>query len=103
MGDELKTAYELAMERLRAADEKAPVPLSDEARRQIAEIRSEYEAKRAEASILAAARAAAAGAAGDEERVEQVEEEYRREAARLAAEEESRVSSVRTGGSPPSR
>ena len=97
MGDELKSAYELAMERLRARDRDERVPLSEEQRHRIVEIRAEFQARRAEASIMADARKAAALAAGDDVRLEQVENEYRREVARLTAAEESRVEALRRG------
>jgi hypothetical protein len=54
-GDGPKSAYELAMERLRAKDREAGVterPLTDEQRAKIAEIRSFYDAKLAEREIL---------------------------------------------------
>lgn len=97
MGDELKSAYELAMARLRARDRDERTPLTEEQRRRIAEIRAEFQARRAEASIMADARKAAALAAGDDVRLEQVENEYRREVARLGAEEEARVEALRRG------
>jgi hypothetical protein len=53
--DAPKSAYELAMERLRKKDQDAgitAVPLTEEQRTQIAEIRSFYEAKIAEQKVL---------------------------------------------------
>jgi hypothetical protein len=97
MGDELKSAYELAMERLRSRDRDERAPIGVEQRRRIVELKAEFQARRAEASIMADARKAAAIAAGDDVRLEQVENEYRREAARLAAEEESRLEALRRG------
>ncbi|MCU0222619.1 MAG: hypothetical protein MUF27_00815 [Acidobacteria bacterium] len=97
MGDELKSAYELAMERLRSRDRDERAPLGAEQRRRIVELKAEFQARRAEASIMADARKAAAIAAGDDVRLEQVENEYRREVARLAAEEESRLEVLRRG------
>ena len=52
---ELKSAYELAMERLRKQDAEAgvePRPLSDEQRAAIAEARRFYEAKLAQHDVL---------------------------------------------------
>jgi hypothetical protein len=97
MGDELKSAYELAMERLRSRDRDERVPLSEEQRHRIVEVRAEFQARRAEASIMADARKSAAIAAGDDVRLEQVENDYRREVARLNAEEESRIETLRRG------
>ena len=54
-GDGPKSAYELAMERLRQKDREAGVserPLTDEQKTKIAEIRSFYDAKLAEREIL---------------------------------------------------
>ncbi|MCU0231888.1 MAG: hypothetical protein MUC67_11010 [Acidobacteria bacterium] len=97
MGDELKSAYELAMERLRSRDRDDRAPLTEEQRRRIVELRAEYQARRAELSIMADTRKVAALAAGDDVRLEQIENEYRREVARLNAEEESRVEALRRG------
>jgi hypothetical protein len=97
MGDELKSAYELAMQRLRSREREERVPLTEEQRHRIVEVRAEFQARRAEASIMADARKAAALAAGDDVRLEQVENEYRREVARLNAEEASRVEALRRG------
>jgi len=97
MGDELKSAYELAMERLRSRDRDERVPLTAEQRHRIGGVRAEFQARRAEASIMADARKAAAIAAGDDVRLEQVENELRREVARLNAEEEARVDALRRG------
>jgi hypothetical protein len=56
MGDDApKSAYELAMERLRKKDQDegvVVVPLNDAQRAQIAEVRSFYEAKIAEQKVL---------------------------------------------------
>jgi hypothetical protein len=51
----MKSAYELAMERLRKSDAEAGIehkPLTDAQRTAIAEIRSVYEAKLAEIQVL---------------------------------------------------
>lgn len=95
MGDELKSAYELAMERLRSRDRYERVTLTEGQRHRIVEVRAEFQARRAEASIMADARKAAAIAAGDDVRLEQIENDYRREVARLNAEEESRIEALR--------
>lgn len=52
---ELKSAYELAMERLRAKDGDE-MPLSEAQREAIAEVRNEYRAKLAEREIMLKAR-----------------------------------------------
>lgn len=95
MEGELKSAYQLAIERLRARERGESVPLPEAARRRISGIRSEFQARRAEVSILAEARKADAAAAGDDVRLEQIESDRRREMARLLAEEESLVEAER--------
>jgi hypothetical protein len=98
MGDELKSAYEVAMERLRARDgERGERPLSDEQKAEIAEVRAEMRAKRAELAILHDSRRAAALAAGDLEALARLEDEYGRETARLTEREEERVRAIRSG------
>lgn len=55
MADKLKSAFELAMERLDASDRKRGVKrqqLSEAQKRKIAKLRKEAEAKRAEIEIL---------------------------------------------------
>ena len=56
MPDELKSAYELAMERLRDKDREAGVeqqkPLTDKQKKEIARLRQEAKAKLAEFEIL---------------------------------------------------
>ena len=59
-GDEPKTAYELAMERLRQKDRESAVedrPLTDAQKASIAEARKIYQAKVAEREILHRGRA----------------------------------------------
>ena len=51
----MKTAYELAMERLKKKDEEAGIeakPLTDAQKARIAEIRNFYEAKLAEVQVM---------------------------------------------------
>lgn len=81
----LKSAYELAMERLRAKDRSEGVPeatpLTDEQKREIARLRQEAHAKLAELEILHRKNLAAAG--GDPAEVAKTEENYRRDRARI--------------------
>jgi len=96
MSERLKSAFELAMERLRAqgggADAK---PLTDEQRSRIAALRREFEARRAEASVLHDSAVAEARAAGDAERILKLEDEFQRETKALAEQEQAQVQSVR--------
>jgi len=95
---EPKSAYELAMERLRRKDAEQGVEhrvLSDDQKAEIAEVRSRYEARLAEREILHASQRAKAAA--DAAAVEVLEEEYRRDRDRLIRERDSRIEKIREG------
>lgn len=93
----LKSAYELAMERLRAKDRSEGVaeekPLTDEQKREIARLRQEAKAKLAELEILHRKNLAAAG--GDPAEVAKTEENYLRDRARIEERMETKVKQVR--------
>ena len=93
----MKSAYELAMERLKKQDKDAGIerkPLSDQQKTTIAEIRNFYDAKLAEADLrhqdkmLTTLDAAERG---------KRDEEYRRDRERLSAERDAKIEKVRTG------
>ena len=91
----LKSAYELAMERLRKNDEAAGIqhqPLADEQKAAIAEIRNFYEAKLAEVEVLH--RGQLQKLFDPAERAER-EQEYRRDRERLTSERDSKIEKVR--------
>ena len=91
-----KSAYELALERLRRKDREEGVeerPLSDEQRGRIAELRRVYEARLAEREILH--HSSLRKAAGDPEAVEKLEEEYRRDRERIASERDRKIEAAR--------
>ena len=95
-GDEPKSAYELAMERLRQKDKEASVedrPLSDDQKAAIAEARQFYTAKIAELDILH--RSALAGA-GSHEEVERLNENLRRDKERLANDRDRKIAQIRS-------
>jgi hypothetical protein len=95
--DAPRSAFELAMERLRRKDEEAGIeerPLTAEQKAKIGEIRQFYEAKLAEREIL---HKASLRKAPDPEAYEQLEEEYRRDRERLASEREGKIEKVRAG------
>jgi len=96
MSDERpKTAYELAMERLRKKDTEAGVgerPLSAEQKAAIAEARQVHDAKVAEREILH--QAALRGAASHEE-IERLNEELRRDKERLASARDRKITEIR--------
>ena len=96
----MKTAYELAMEKLRRQDAErgeSQEQLTPAQRDQIAEIRKVCQAKLAEREILHQAEIRKAYATGEPEAVSKVEEDYRRDRARLEEDAESRVRDVRAG------
>lgn len=95
--DAPKSAFELAMERLRQKDRADGVverPMTDAQRTRIAEIRAFYEAKLAELAIL---NRPSPAQAEDEEALALLEEKYRDERERLQAERERKIAEVRAG------
>ncbi len=93
-----KSAYEIALERLKRKDREAGVeqqPLSDEQRSRIAELRRIYEARLAEREILQQSALRKAG--DDPEALERLEQEYRRDRERITSERDRKVEQVRTG------
>lgn len=92
-----KSAYELAMERLRKKDREDGVeekPLSDEQREAIAEARRVAEARFAEREIL---HRSALGRTGDPDAVAVLEEEYRRDRERIASDRDRKIAEIRQG------
>jgi hypothetical protein len=96
MSDERpKTAYELAMERLRKKDTESGVderPLSAEQKVAIAEARQVHDAKVAEREIL---HQAALRGAGSHEEIERLNEELRRDRERLASARDRKITEIR--------
>jgi hypothetical protein len=101
MSDERpKSAYEIAMERLRKKDAEAGVderPLTGEQKAAIAEARQVHEAKVAEREILH--QAALRGAVSHDE-VERLNEELRRDRERLASARDRKIAEIRKQESP---
>jgi hypothetical protein len=90
-----KSSYELAMERLRKRDEEAGIenrPVTDAQKAAIAEIRSFYEARIAEAEILHQSKLRATM---DPQARAVLEEEYRRDRERLNSERDSKIEKAR--------
>jgi hypothetical protein len=93
--DRPKSAFELAMERLRQKDKEASIedrPLTDEQKAAIAEARQFYKAKVAEREIL---HQAALRAAGTHEEIERLNEELRRDQERLANDRDRKIAEIR--------
>jgi hypothetical protein len=96
--DAPKSAYELAMERLRKKDAESGVesaPLTDERRAAIAEVRSFYEAKSAEVEVL---HQSALRRTVEPDARALLEEQYRRDRERLNSERDSKIERIRRGG-----
>ena len=93
----LKSAYELAMDRLRQKDREEGVepsePLDDAQKERIAELRREAKAKLAEMEILHRKDVAAAGS--EPEKLRELEENYRIDRARVESRVESEIAKVR--------
>ena len=95
----MKSAYELAMERLEKDDPSSAKVLSDEQKARLDELNSSYRTKIAEREVFLRGKIAAAKAKGDRDEMESLERELRGEKARLEEECESEKEKVRRGGS----
>jgi hypothetical protein len=92
-----KTAYELAVERLRKKDQEAGIetrPVTDEQKVAIAEVRNFYEAKLAEAEVMHQSKIRAVF---DPAARELLEQEYRRDRERLTSERDGKIERIRRG------
>ena len=97
-GKKLKSAYELAMERLERADRKAGVArrsLDAGQKRRIAELRRNAEAKHAEIEIVYRDKLAAA--AGDPQQIAELEEKRRIDSQRVDSALDSAIRGVKDG------
>lgn len=95
-----KSAYELAMQRLRKKDRDAGVEerlLSSEQRAEIADVRRVYDARLAEREILYQSERRRAETP---EALEQLEQNYRRDRERLARERDAKVETIRSSSRP---
>jgi hypothetical protein len=92
----MKTAYELAMERLNKAS--PAVKLTAAQKGQLAELDSKYAAKIAEREIASQSELNAAQAAGDPAAVDRVREQLARERKALQQELEEKKEAVRRAG-----
>lgn len=95
-----KSAFELAMERLRRKDREEGVEeaaLTEEQKAAIGEIRKVYEARLAEREILHQSSLRKAG--HDPAAMEALEADYRRDRERTASERDRKIEGVRRGPS----
>jgi hypothetical protein len=96
--DAPKTAYELAMERLRQKDRQAGAeerPLTDQERAAIAEVRRIYEAKLAEREIL---HQHSLRQARTPEDIARLADELARDRERYTSERDRKIAEIRKGG-----
>lgn len=96
MADELKSSFDLAMERLARKGEGISM-LSEEQRHALEEVTARTRAKIAEIEILYGKKIAEAGEAGDAEKAAKLAGEQRVEIARVREKEESERSRIRKG------
>jgi hypothetical protein len=96
--DEPKSAYEIAMEKLREKDrqsgEEGPVTLTPKQKEKIAACRNKAEAQLAEMEILFRSTRAAAA---DPEALQKAEEEYTRERRRVEERRDAEIARIRSG------
>jgi len=93
----MKSAYELAMERLAKSDPEAARPLTAEQKARLAEIDRVYQGKVAEREIFLQKQLQEALVAQDAEAVAQVQRQIQDEKARLEEEREAEKDQVRKG------
>ena len=94
----MKTAYELAMERLHRKDAETGETgsrLTDKQRKEIAEVRGFYKAKLAEREILHQSELIKTRAVGDPEAIRKLEQDYQTDRRRIEDDMESKVRSIR--------
>lgn len=95
----MKSAYELAMERLAASDPDAAGPaLSEEQKAALADLDQRYKAKIAEREVFLNKQLTEARTQGDHEALEQIQTQLRNERARLEDEKEREKEKVRQVG-----
>ncbi len=98
MADERpKTAYEIAMERLRSKDETESRPLTDQQKAAIGEARQVHQARVAEREIL---HQAALRKAASHEEIGQLNDALRRDMDRLATDRDRKIAQIK-GETPP--
>lgn len=90
----MKSAYELAMERLRAAEGDAPT-LSDAQKRELADIDARYRAKIAEREIFLQGKLTEAAQGADAQAVDDLRRQIASERVRLEEDREAEKERVR--------
>ena len=96
--DAPRSAYEIAIERLKQKDRDEGIeerPITDEQRAEIAEARSQYEARCAEREIL---HQSALRKTEDPAERETLDQQYRRDRERFASDRDSKIRKIRGEG-----
>ncbi len=93
----MKSAYELAMERLAKSDPSAGKPLTPEQKSRLADIDRVYQGKTAEREIFLQKQLNEALAAGNAEEADKIRQQLANEKARLQEEREAEKDRVRSG------
>ncbi len=86
----MKSAYELAMERLNASDPDAVKPLTEQQKNELSEIDQRYKAKKAEREIFLNKQLEEALLKGESEEAENITKQISNERLRLEDERERR-------------
>jgi hypothetical protein len=94
----MKSAYELAMERL--AKTSPAIKLTAAQKKELAELDSRYAAKIAEREIALTGEIAAAAAAGEFEKEEQLRQQLQTDRKRLQSELEDKKEQIRNSAKP---
>lgn len=93
----MKSAYELAMERLNAENPNENAPLTEEQKEELSDLDNKYNAKVAERKIAHDKRIAEANAKGDFQDLAKAQEELRIDLDRIESDRESAKDRVRSG------
>jgi|ETNmetMinimDraft_22_1059887.scaffolds.fasta_scaffold00014_21 hypothetical protein len=94
----MKSAYELAMERLKQGDEGEEKPLTEEVKQALAEIDEKYKAKIAEREIFLSQKLQDTLSKGDMAEAEAIRAQMASEKARLEEEREAAKEKTRAEG-----
>lgn len=98
----MKSAYELAMERLQKEDPDASPKLSKEQKEELRQLDESYKAKIAEREVFLQKQLLEARQQGDEEARQQLDKQLRNERERLNEEREAAKEKVRQRAAEPS-
>jgi Spy/CpxP family protein refolding chaperone len=95
MSDKIKSAWELALEKIQSQDPVEIPKLTEDQKQAIADIRRKFQARTAEAELASQERIRKAAAAGNYEEIEKAREHLGREKTRLSAEMEREIEKCR--------